>query len=88
MDAYDNPNRTPSNQNGFNRVPKCSNIPSKMANDKTNHFSLILLTYSKKFQTNQKFQNQYSKNTMIIIITVIKEEEKSRKILSFVQDLD
>lgn len=52
MDAYDNPNRTPSNQNDFNRVP---NIPSKMANDndKINYFSLTLLTYP-KFRRNFK----------------------------------
>lgn len=84
MDAYDNPNRTPSNQNDFNRVP---NIPSKMANDndKINHFSLTLFNVSKiskKFQrcrecrTSQNFKiNNFKKYIYIIIkiIIIIKE---------------
>ena len=58
---------TPSNQNDFNRVPKISNIPLKMANDNDKNKSL--LTYP-KFRRNfkdvisneSKFQNQYSRN--------------------------
>ena len=50
---------TPSNQNDFNRVPKISNIPLKMANDNDKNKSL--LTYPKfrksfKSQTSQNFK--------------------------------
>ena len=35
------------------------------------------------FSNESKFQNQYSRNTIIIITIIIKEEEKSKKIVRF-----